>query len=190
MQTARLRWPWFLALLALASGGTAHALPPTGEAAAQATAKKTKRNKPAAAQKINGLAQAAANAGVVDCVGRIQQVGNFLTADSKSGAFMFLAPAEANRHMASASLEIQTGGASTYASASFAPNGQGCGALYETVAYWGNGCEDVAGKAFAAFPRSGKLSETILMLDGGPNVRVFLMPAGLGCLSIKKEIIY
>lgn len=153
--------------------------------------KKGHKTKPAAA-KVNGLAQAAANAGVVDCIGRIQQVSDFLTSTGgKSGAFLFVAPTDANQHLASSSFEVQTGGASTYASASFAPNGQGgCGALYETVAYWGNRCDEVAASAFAGFTPAGKLSDSIIMLAGAPSVRVFLLPAGHGCLSIKKEVIY
>jgi len=152
---------------------------------------KLRKQKPPAAPALNGLAQAAANGGVVDCVGRIQQVTDFLVGQNKTGAFLFLAPADANRHMASASLEIQAGTVSTYASASFAPTGAGgCGGMYETVAYWANRCEEVAKGAFGAYPSAGKLSASITLLDGGPAVRVFLMPAGQGCLSIKKEMIY
>lgn len=140
---------------------------------------------------LNGLAVAAANGGVVDCVGRIHQVTDFLTKDTKTGAFLFLAPTEANRSIASTSLEIQKNSISTYASASFAPVGAtGCAALYETIAYWGNRCEDVARKVFPAFPVTGKLGTTTTMLDGGDAVRVFLMPIAQGCLSIKKELLY
>jgi len=152
---------------------------------------KLRKAKPPAAPPLNGLAQAAANGGVVECIGRIQQVTDFLTGQSKSGAFLFLAPADANRHLASASLEIQAGSVSTYASANFAPDGAGgCGGMYETVAYWANRCEEVATRVFASYPSAGKLSASISMLDGGPTMRVFLMPAGQGCLSIKKEMIY
>lgn len=30
----------------------------------------------------------------------------------------------------------------------------------------------------------------VFMLDGGPTVKVFLMPAGSGCVSVKKEMVY
>ena len=152
---------------------------------------KLRKAKPPAAPKINGLAQAAANVGIIDCVGRIQQVSDYLTGQSKSGAYLFLAPVEPNHHLASASLEIQAGNVSTYASANFSPNGAGsCGGMYETVAYWANACEDVATRVFTRYPSAGKLSASITMLDGGPALRIFLMPAGQGCLSIKKEMIY
>lgn len=179
-------------LLATFSAGLWAAQPPaTTPGQGIPTHVKLRKGQPPPTPKINGLAQAAANGGVVDCLGRIQQVTDFLSAQSKSGAFLFLAPADANRHIASASLEIQTGNVSTYASASFAPSGAGgCGALYETVAYWANRCDEVATRAFSGYSSAGPLSASITMLDGGPTVRVFLMPAGQGCLSIKKEMIY
>jgi hypothetical protein len=147
---------------------------------------------PAAAEpKLNAIAQTARNAGVVNCLGPVQEVTEFLTAKNKSGAFLFLPPADANRHLLSTSLEVQSGGASSYVGASVAPlPGGGCGALYEAVSYWANDCNDVASKVFTALPAGGKLGETITMLDGGANLRVFLMPVGSGCLSIKKEVIY
>jgi hypothetical protein len=152
---------------------------------------RVKKTQAPAQPKLNGLAQTAANAGIVDCVGRIQQTTEFLTANSKSGAFLFIAPADANRHIASASLEIQANGVSSYATASFAPGGNnGCGALYETVSYWGNPCEEVAKRAYPNFPPAGKLGDSITMLDGGLYLRLFLMPVAQGCLSIKKELVY
>ena len=62
--------------------------------------------------------------------------------------------------------------------------------MYETVSYWGNRCEEVAKRAFPNFPPAGKLGESIDMLDGGLYMRIFLMPTGPGCLSIKKEMVY
>lgn len=180
-------------LLTIQSLGTAQA---QTDAAAPSTqdAKphvKLRKGQPPPAPPINGLAQAAANGGVIDCIGRIQQVTDFLTNQNKSGAFLFLSPADANRHLASASLEILAGNVSTYASASFAPNGLGgCGSLYETIGYWANRCEEVATRVFTSYANAGKLSASITLLEGGPNIRVFLMPAGPGCLSIKKEVIY
>jgi hypothetical protein len=33
------------------------------------------------------------------------------------------------------------------------------------------------------------LKKDIAVLDGGASTKVFLMPAGSGCLSIKKEVV-
>lgn len=194
-----IRWPRHCALAVMLAvhGVSAHAAEPAAaptEESHETSTRKAKKAKAPSAPKINGLAQAAANVGVTDCVGRIHQVTDFLTTGSKSGAFLFLAPTDANRHVISSSLEVQSGGASTYASASFAPYGFGaCGALYETVSYWSSPCDEVGARIFPSFSKAGSLGGqggTIAMLEGNPSVRVFLMPAGQGCISIKKEMLY
>lgn len=140
---------------------------------------------------LNAAAQTAAQRGVSTCLKRIDQVTNFLNTNSKSGVFLFTPPKEANRSMTSVSMEIQTAGGLSYATASFAPvGGEGCGALYEAVVYWQNTCQDVAAKGFPGIPPEGVLNEKIRVLNGGPALRVYLMPAGSGCVSIKKEILY
>jgi len=137
------------------------------------------------------LAKAAASAGVRSCVERIDQVGKFLTSNSQAGAHLFAPDREANQHIFSTSLEVITNTISSYASASFAASANGgCDGMYESIAYWGNKCDDVGAKAFAAFKEVAPLKTTIRSLDGGKNVRVYLMPAGGGCISIKKELIY
>ena len=77
-----------------------------------------------------------------------------------------------------------------YASASFAPNqANGCGAIYEAIVYWPQKCDAVATKQFAQFKRGRSLQKDILVLESETPARIFLMPAGSGCLSIKKEVV-
>ena len=48
---------------------------------------------------------------------------------------------------------------------------------------------DVVEKStFKALKRKGMLGKDTIILDGGP-VTIFLMPAGPGCVVIKKEIV-
>lgn len=141
---------------------------------------------------VNGITQAVVNAGVLTCASRVNQVANFLTTGTQgAGAFLFIPPVNPDQKIVSISMEIPISpGSSAYASASFAPGqANNCGALYETVVYWPTGCDDVAGKNFAAFTRVSTLSKTVVILDGGQTTKVFLQPAGAGCVSIKKEII-
>lgn len=137
------------------------------------------------------ITQAAVRAGVLSCSARINQVASFLTANSQSGAFLFTPGAQSDQRLFSTSLEVSGPNAPpAYASASFAPNqANGCGALYETVAYWPNGCDKVAAQQFAGLKDGGKLGNRTQVLVLGPSSRVFLMPAGSGCVSIKKEVI-
>lgn len=139
---------------------------------------------------VHAVTQAAVKAGVLSCAGRINQVTNFLGAGSQgTGATLYVPAADPDRKMISVSLEIQNANMpSVFASANFAPNqANGCGAIYEAVAYWNMKCGDVAARQFAGLKQSGSMGKEITMLDGGPELRVFLMPAGSGCISIKKE---
>jgi len=137
------------------------------------------------------ITDAAMQAGVQSCADRVYQVTNFLTANSRSGAILFEPPADPDKRLVSISLGLaMKGGQIAYASESFAPNqANGCGGMYETVVYWEAGCGDVAKDRFSVFEKHGVLVNSIVVLDGGPNVKVFLVPAGTGCMAIKKELL-
>jgi hypothetical protein len=140
----------------------------------------------------NPITEAAAKGGVLACTGRIDQVSNFLTEGSQgAGATLFTPPADPDRRLFSISMEIPvTNGPSAYATASFAPNqANGCGGMYETVVYWPQVCDLVAAKNYSTLKRTGTLSKTIAVLGGAPATTIFLMPAGTGCVSIKKEVV-
>lgn len=147
-------------------------------------------SKPAASN-VNNITQAAVNAGVLSCTSRINQVANFLTAGTQgTGALMFLPLNYPDQQMFSTSMEIPLKDSFAYASASFAPNQvSGCTGMYESVVYWPQKCTEVAEKNFGTLKKMGLLVKNINILDGGVSTKVFLMPAGAGCVSIKKEII-
>ncbi len=140
---------------------------------------------------LNAVSQAAQKAGLTDCLGRINQVSNFLTAGAQqSGASLSISPQVPNERMASIAFEIKTPQVLSYATADFAPLANGCGATYEAVTHWQNSCKDVATKGYAQLKFIGAIQNNILVLEGGPQLRVFLMPAGKGCVAIKKEVVY
>ena len=140
---------------------------------------------------VNVVTQAATQAGVLSCASRINKVTDMLTAGIPSGAFLFLPRSEPDQRIFSVSLEIlgqNVPGA--YVSENFAPNqANGCGVMYEAVTYWNTSCDDVATRQFPTNKRVGVLYRNIAILNGGDSVRVFLMPAGTGCVSIKKEVL-
>ena len=144
------------------------------------------------AAEINRITQVTDKAGMKACSGRINQVANFLTAGNPGvGAMLFLPPNNPDQQLVSVSMEIPIKGTgSAYASASFAPNqANGCGGMYETVVYWPQKCDVVANKTFGTLKKIGALSKTIFVRDGGVTTKIFLMPAGSGCVAIKKEVI-
>lgn len=140
---------------------------------------------------VTPVTQAAAKAGVRACLQRIEQFSRFLSSSGQTGVFLFTPPANADQRIFSASMEVLLPGGQAYASSSFAPVGtEGCGALYETVSWWPNHCAEVARQAFGQLSPGDKLARNIQVLNGADTLRVFLMPAGTGCVSIKKEVVF
>lgn len=136
------------------------------------------------------VTQAAVQKGVLHCAGRINQVVNFLGFDGNSGAVLMIPPTQPDGRLIPVAMEIPFAGGVAYASASFAPNqANGCGATYDSVVYWPLACDQVQAQQFKALPVTGKISREITMLDGGSELKVFLLPAGNGCISIKKEVV-
>ncbi|HCI52298.1 MAG TPA: hypothetical protein DE312_03025 [Gallionella sp.] len=138
----------------------------------------------------NGVTQAAVQQGVLNCASRINQVTNFLGFTPQAGALLMIPPAQPDQRVIPMVMEVTTDSGSAYISANFAPNqANGCGASYDAVAYWPHKCEAVANKQFAGMKNIGTLKRDITVLDGGNATKVFLMPAGSGCVSIKKEVV-
>ena len=165
-----------------------------GAASTLATAQTAQPAQQAPAQQVNSIVQAAAAQGVRRCAGRIGQFTDFLLAGSQAGAQMFASPnpAAADKSIASLSMEIQAGGVLSYASASFAPDAETgqCSGVYDAVVYWPKSCADVYRDTFPTYRPIAALRQSITTLDGGATVRAYLMPAGAGCVSIKKEVTF
>jgi len=136
------------------------------------------------------MTQAAAQAGVLSCAGRIEQIARFLGAGNQIDFLFFLPPPPRDQRLVAAAMEIGNNAVpSAYASAEFAASSQGCGASYETVTYWPTACEEVVVKNFPGIPKAAALGKSIAALNAGGNARIFLMPAGAaGCITIKKEL--
>ena len=135
---------------------------------------------------VNAVTEAAVKLGILSCVSRINQVAGFLTANNKSGVFIFKPQNQPDKHVFTASFElIRNDDSMLYASASFFPNQD---AVYDTVEYVNKSCEDVEKSVFANLKRVAVIKQNVIVLDGGA-VKVFLMPAGSGTIVIKKEVI-
>lgn len=135
---------------------------------------------------------AAVQQGVLACSARINQVAQFLGVNDSHGALLIPAPAQQDQRLTSVILEMPSAstGHSAYVSATFAPNqANGCGAGYEAVAYWPRSCDEVGRLHFGTLKGLGRLKKDIVILDGGHQLKVFLLPAGSGCVSIKREVL-
>ncbi len=141
---------------------------------------------PPANSSVNPLTQEAVKRGVLSCISRVNQVANFLTANTQSGVFIFPPKSHPDEHVFSASFElIRPDNSTIYSSASFFPNND---AVYDTVEYVTTSSEELEKTVFKNLKRIGVIKKNIVLLDGGA-VKVFLMPAGSGCVVIKKEVV-
>lgn len=176
------------AACALICTAAAHAQPAATPAEAQPAQAAALR--PTAEPAVNAVTQAAVQKGVLTCAARINQVSGYLGFNAQAGALLMAPPAQADQRLVPLVLETPTPQGSAYVSAAFAPNqANGCGATYDAVVWWPDRCDAVAAKAFGSLKSVGKLKKSITVLDGGPATKVFLMPAGPGCVSIKKEVV-
>jgi hypothetical protein len=143
------------------------------------------------ARPITAVTSAMTNAGVVFCQQRIQQVSDFLAGNASSSAALMIPPNHINDRLVSASMEVSTGSTVFYASMDFSPLvAYGCDASFETVSYWQNSCDLVAKTQFVGAKNNGILGKFITVLTAGSHLQVFLMPAGNGCVAIKKQITF
>lgn len=137
------------------------------------------------------LAQAVQDAGLQSCKPLSDQVTRYLIGNSKSAGMLLAAPDNANARIATTSIEIENAQSLTYASATYAPYGAaGCGVAYDAVTYWAESCTEVSKRLLNDLKPMGTLGNKLVMLDGGPAMRMYLMPAGAGCVQIKKEVVY
>lgn len=137
------------------------------------------------------ISQAAQAVGVRACKPLTEQVTRYLVGKGQSSATVFAAPGNANARLFSNSIEIVNAQTVTYASAHYAPTGETtCGVVYDAVTYWKESCPEVSSKLLKDMKPMGLLASKIATFDGGPAMRMFLMPAGSGCIQIKKEILY
>ena len=170
-------------------------------AVAQAAPVKTASPAAAPAGPGTALGELFFRAGAVTCAPRVEQVGDFLLQGGEAGVFLFLPESALDQRQIGLMLEIvspvgglgsnsDSGGSSAYASADFSPTvGGACGASYQAIAYWPGSCVEVAKTSFSANKLLGVVKRSILMLELGKLGRIFLMPAGPGCVSIKRELL-
>lgn len=181
---------FFTALLA----GLSLVIPLAGASETGKPASAAKQASPAkpraAAKSSNPIANEAARKGVINCKKRIEDVTGAFAKSGSAGAFLFTPQQDANGHVFSTSMEIVTPTSIGYVSANFSPAGRfGCDASYDAVTYWNVSCAQTAALAFPKIKPAGYIKQAIQILDGGPNLRVFLMPAGQGCVAVKKEVL-
>lgn len=141
---------------------------------------------------VNPITQAAVNRGVLTAADRINDIANYFSVNSQTGAYLFIPKERPNEQMVSISFEISPKNTTTtmYASASFAPYpNTGVNTVYEIVEYIDDSPSNVESKIFKNIKRVGTIRKGIAVFSNGKTT-FFLMPAGKGSIVIRKEVIY
>ena len=200
LKRAQIPYLWFFPLLIMSFFGVLwiinaafqgrNVVPLASSTSQEPQNSKTQENPGVQAPQLNSgthsVTQAAVKYGVFSSLKRINQVATFLTANNENGVFVFAPNNPPDEHLLTTSFElIRPDSTTMYATASFFPNSD---AVYDTVEYVKMSCEEVEKKVFGGLKRVGILKKNIIMLDGG-SVKVFLMPAGSGCVVTKKEVL-
>ena len=140
--------------------------------------------------KTTQITKAAAQAGVLSSAKQIDRVITHLAGNSQYSACLFLPSQRPDESIFSTSLEIPVENApSIYASVSFAPFPEETSqAVYDTVQYVSKTPEELRTSVFKNIKNERILKSDIMMLDNG-SAKFFLMPAGEGCIVIRKEVV-
>jgi hypothetical protein len=133
----------------------------------------------------------AKEAGVVKCLPAVQKVSQFLHDGKNHGAHSSWGTANPDKQMFTSTIERTYSDGAHMSSIFVAPLSTGaCATAYERVAYWDKSCLALAKDTFSDFEYKGELNKFVTILSkksGGGSV--YLMAAGTGCVSVRKETI-
>lgn len=137
------------------------------------------------------LAQAMAQIGLRACAPRMQEAADFLF-EGRSAAIRVqpLGP-DANRWPTLVTIESShpANGTTRFSTLMIAPAGS-CSGFYQQVIVWPQPCAAVKKEIFGSYTGDRALLRNVRISELNAGLQVALMPAGTGCVSIKKELLH
>jgi hypothetical protein len=129
--------------------------------------------------------------GIKRCAPIIQHVAQFLMEGGEAGFQIKLLGTPADETSVIVTIESSHAdlGTTRYATIMVAPK-ESCSGYYEQSIYWTSGCTTLKQSNFANFPDTTPLFRYVQTSAASPTVLLYLMPAGEGCVSVKKEIFH
>ncbi len=177
------------ALLAVAAGPAAPPPGPGGPSAAVAGGFRS------AASPIQRLNAALAQIRMTTCAPVFQQAGAFIFESGEANFTVQPLGPDANRWPTVVTIESshlsQTPGRGAQTRVTtlvIAPAGT-CSGMYTQVIYWAEACSALKTRVFTGFTPDKPLLARVMVSEANPGLQLYLMPAGTGCVSIKKELI-
>jgi len=145
--------------------------------------------RPAPQSPLDRLGVQLAQAGVKRCAPIVRAVAAFVTENS-SAAFI-VRPLGSRPDVSPVMVTVESAhanlGTTRYTTIMVVPS-ENCSGYYEQTIHWAAACPVVKTQNFANFPAPRPLLRNIQVSAASPTVSLQLMPAGQGCISIKKEI--
>lgn len=133
----------------------------------------------------------AKEAGIGKCLPAVQNVSQFLHEGKSHGAHSTWATKNPDKQMFASTIERTYSDGAQIMSIFVAPVPTGaCATAYERIVYWDKSCLALAKDTFSDFQYKGELNKFVTYLSkksGGGSV--YLMPAGSGCISVRRETI-
>lgn len=146
---------------------------------------------PKALQGSDAVLKQATGRGMRTCFPQLSKLLQYMNTNVEMGTQTFFAGDSPDYDLVSLSTELTNKTSLSFASADIAPViSASCAFTYDTVTYWPVDCDQVAQQFFGKMQSEGVLQSTIRILSDfkTPLMRVYLMPAGSGCVAIKKEV--
>lgn len=140
-----------------------------------------------AIQRLEGSLQ---QLGLRTCAARFQDVAGFLFANGDVD--FVLQPLGPNPNLWPTALTsagaYEQSKQSRFTTLLVAPAGT-CAGMYQQVIYWAEPCPTLKKRVFGGFTNDRVLRGAIMQSESAPGLQLYLMPAGPGCVSIKKELL-
>lgn len=140
------------------------------------------------------LAAAVQQLGITRCASVFNQAGPFLFEKAQAQFVVQPLGPDVNRWPTAVTIEGSYPAAGRAAPQTrlttlvVAPAGS-CSGLYNQVIYWPEPCATLKTRVFGAFTKERPLLARVRQSEANPGLQLYLMPAGTGCVSVKKELI-
>ncbi|MGI4779346.1 MAG: hypothetical protein ACRYGA_14745 [Janthinobacterium lividum] len=138
----------------------------------------------------NPVVMLARQVGAARCADMARRIGGQVVGAFPSAGVVLTPPGVADQSMISASIETRDGQGMHFVSAFLGPNGRsGCDGGYDDIRYWPKSCDQLVIDELRGLSAIHPLGPEIGTLVAASSQHIYLMPAGVGCVSIRKEML-
>jgi hypothetical protein len=140
---------------------------------------------------VNPVAVLASQLNASRCINMARQIGEQVVGPHPSAGVVMAAASGADQSLFSTSIETRDAVGAHFVSTFLTPNARGgCDGGYDDVRYWSKSCDQLVMEDMRGVGTLRPLGPHIGTLVAGTNQHIYLMAAGQGCVSIRKELLF